>query len=114
MAELASGGYAWIRDLIQATTVYLAIYDDSDVQIGSRVSISGDAWSENSNVVTITHQFSGTDFSLPQTIKSSRIYSAATNGTAYTALEPFDEGTATLRANADTLTVYHNIEVPQT
>ena len=112
MAEISTAGYSWIRGLMKAQTVYLALYDDLGSQIGSRSSVSGGAWSENGTTLTITKQYAGTAFTLPQTVKSSRIYDAASGGNALTALENFAEGVATLRANEDTITVYHSIQVP--
>ena len=110
-----TGYYARMRDFIQADTVYLALFDSTDTQIGARHAISGGAFSEAGDIVTITKVFYGSNsnFTLPQAIKGTRIYDAATNGNALTALETFTDGTITLRADADELTVTHNINVPQ-
>lgn len=115
MAEINVNGYQSIRDFIQANWDYIELRDDLSAAVvrlsptDSRVT-----WTHLAGDQTLKLQIivkgSDVDIIAPQTFASSAIYDVATVGSPYS-VESFTS--FTIEADADELTVIHNIQVPQ-
>jgi len=113
--ELPSAGYQDIRDYVEDNWIYISLEDDTGSEIfristaDSRVSWIHTAESQELQLqVNITG--SDSEFTLPQKFSSSALYKVSSGGNILS-----EEGftTTTLETTADTLTITHNVQIPQ-
>jgi len=104
-----------LRAYIQNNWTYVALVDDGGSEV-TRIDIVNDSrasWSSGSGsnplTATITIQGSDSDVPLPTTFARSESYKSS-GGTTRMAGDPFTN--ATLEADADELTLTHDIELP--
>jgi hypothetical protein len=115
MAEIAAAGYQDLRDYIEANWKYLELRDETGTPV-LRITTTDDrlTWTHNAGAQTLelTGVFLGSDADIPvpQTIASSAIFKASSGGSPFS-VETFSS--FTFNADADQLTVKHQIQVPQ-
>lgn len=107
-----------LRAYIANNWTFIALVNDSggeetrvDIQNDSRASITSDA---TTNPLTIEVEVAGgdSDITTPVTLAESELYKTS-GATDPVSEDTFDEGGATLSADADTLVVTHSIEQPE-
>jgi hypothetical protein len=119
MAEQhSSAGQEDLRAAIQARWTHVSLVDDGGSEV-TRIEIANDSrtsWTSgpSTNPLTLEIQVSGgdSDITTPVTLQRTELFDVASGGSAYSG-DNFAEGTAPLSADADTLTVTHDIEQPQ-
>lgn len=107
-----------LRAAIQDRWTHVALIDDASDE-ETRIDIAGDArtqWLDapSENPMTLEIEVSGgdSDITTPVTLERTELFNTASGGSSLSG-DNFDEGPATLSADADTLTVSHNIEQPE-
>ena len=118
MAEQhTSAGSQDLREAIKARWTSVALIDDSGTE-EERIDIPNDSrasWGDPStNPLTLTISVSGgdSDITTPVSLARTELYPDQSATTAYSG-DDFDEGVATLGADADTLDVTHDVDQPQ-
>lgn len=117
MAEITANAYQDLRDYVEATWIYIALYDNqaSPVEI-VRIPVSDSrvSWTHNVGAQTLelTCTVRGDDggFTLPKTFAGSKLYKVSSGGTPMSE-ETF--ATFTMQTEEDQLTVRHRIELPE-
>lgn len=115
MAEILTGGYQSIRDLVQSNWKFIELRDEAGAKI-VRLSVDGTRvkWIHSENAQTLELQIivkgSDSEITLPKTFASSAIYGVETGGEPYS-IESFSS--FTMEASGDELTVVHQLEIPQ-
>jgi len=118
--ELTAAGYKNLREAIQARWLYVSIRNSSDAEI-VRLEIAEDArctWQDNGtpNPTVLEIALSADDVdlsgSLPLTIAGTKLFVGSTGGDSLSE-DTFANATLASADPADTLTITHNIQVPE-
>lgn len=117
MAAIPTAGYQDLRDYIQANWTFIEVRDTTGAAIlrvgGADARVS---WVHAAGSQTLQRRIvitgSDADVPVPVTARSTAIFKVASGGSAMS-VETLVEGDATISADADNITITHNIQVPQ-
>ena len=107
-----------IREYIESNWTHIALVDDEGAE-ETRIDIGADERASfvsgaTDNPLTVEAEVQGADddISVPTTLVRSELYKVETGGDELSG-DGFDEGSAEITDEADTLRVTHNIEQPE-
>lgn len=118
MAQFTTPGYDDIRAYVRANWTYIELRDTAGTAIvrlplsDARVDFVESAAGTNPLMLRVVITGSDADIPVPVTVRSSAIYKVASGGSALS-VETLVEGDGIISADADTITVTHNLEVPE-